>query len=316
MSRFLSRLTVPLSMRTRATPYLSSQSVYLPSSLLSIHPLSINSPLRCYSAKTNMSSQRRKPVVERWSLYPRLHGKVARLLKEEGLKFKFYNVDNDIDDIDERDTNIMGRFKCHNRGCSSSGWSSKKIAITIRMYPGDKYNARVYHQRCKSCNNLSRPVLDESYAERVTYWIKKWNGVEVERPDISGESNSPHNSQLCEGCKAGHCNEFVDDWEVSFRSIFILYSTNRPFRLIERISFTLAVYYNWCNEFSYRRQLTNWSWDSRVPIMNPFCCCHVFIRPSLNYTVCDSNCCVSFTDFISSIIGEWKSSSPPQEPIL
>jgi len=40
----------------------------------------------------------------------------------------------------------MGRFKCLNEVCPKAGWASKMIAITIRMYPEQQYNARVYHQ--------------------------------------------------------------------------------------------------------------------------------------------------------------------------
>ncbi|CAG8207328.1 unnamed protein product, partial [Penicillium nalgiovense] len=86
------------------------------------------------------------------------------------------------------------------------------IAITIRLFPGQKYNARVYHQRCKFCHWLSRPVLDQSYAERIVYWIRQWNGIRVERPPISRDSKGPHNRQLCEGCKAGHCSQADEDW--------------------------------------------------------------------------------------------------------
>lgn len=150
---------------------------------------------------------KRQKSAKRWSLYPTLHDDVARLLEEEDLALEFYNIDTDEGGLHMHDSNIMGRFICRNGACKSSGWSSKKIAITIRMYPGQKYNARVYHQRCKNCNCISRPILDESYAERVTYRIKKWNGVEVESPRISGASKGPHNSLLCEGCKAGHCSE-------------------------------------------------------------------------------------------------------------
>ncbi|THC88143.1 hypothetical protein EYZ11_012412 [Aspergillus tanneri] len=158
-----------------------------------------------------MPHRGRRPV-KRWSMYPKLHDDVVRLLAGEGLIFNFYNVDEDKGCTDNRDTHIMGRFICHNRACSSNGWSSKKIAITIRMYHGHKYNARVYHQRCKRCGSLSRPLLDESYAERATYWIKKWSGVVVEKPSSFGDSKGPHNSQLCEGCKAGHCSELRVDW--------------------------------------------------------------------------------------------------------
>ncbi|KAB8067724.1 zinc-binding domain-containing protein [Aspergillus leporis] len=102
---------------------------------------------------------RRRKVIERWSMYQELHD----------------DVDDDINCTKMRDTNIMG-------------WSSKKIAITIRQYIGQKYNARVYHQRCKACNSLSRPILDHSYAERVTFWVKQWNGFRVEKPPVSGAS--------------------------------------------------------------------------------------------------------------------------------
>lgn len=154
----------------------------------------------------------RRKTTERWSMYQELHDDVSRLLADTDLNFDFHDSDDDINCTKMRNTNIMGHFTCYNSGCRFKGWASRKIAITIRLYPGQKYNARVYHQRCKFCNSLSQPVLDESYAERVTYWIKQWNGVQVEKPPISGVSKGPHNRQLCEGCKAGRCTESGDDW--------------------------------------------------------------------------------------------------------
>ncbi len=73
------------------------------------------------------------------------------------------------------------------------------------MYPGRQYNARVYHQRCKKWERLYELDLDDSYAERVVYWLMKWNGVNMEKPSHRGQSKGPHNKKLCEGCKAGHC---------------------------------------------------------------------------------------------------------------
>lgn len=175
---------------------------------LLLHPTGITT---VFAAILKMSPKQRKPV-KRWSIFPSLHGDVASLLLEDSLTFEFYNVDSDNGCTNDRDTNIMGRFICDNPRCNSNGWPSNKIAITIRMYPRLKYNARVYKQRCKICKSLGRPVLDRSYAERVTYWIKKWNGVEVERPLVSTVRRGPHNSQLCEGCQNGHCSELRDDW--------------------------------------------------------------------------------------------------------
>lgn len=144
----------------------------------------------------------------RWSMYPNLHERVPSLLQEDNLSLDFHNTDDNTSFTRDYDTHIMGRFNCRNPKCSSTGWSSKKISITIRMYHGARYNARVYHQRCQDCNGLSRPLLDKaSYAERVAYRLKKWSGIEVDPPAFSGQEGSPHQAELCEGCKAGHCRQ-------------------------------------------------------------------------------------------------------------
>ncbi|OQE17977.1 hypothetical protein PENSTE_c019G00159 [Penicillium steckii] len=152
-----------------------------------------------------MTRKRQNKKAKKWSMYQSLHSSVSTLLAEENLAYQFNSNDNDTEVSDSYDSFIMGRFTCHNPTCKSDGWSSKKIAITIRKYPGFRYNVRVYHQRCKSCNSLSKPYLDHSYAERVAYRLKKWEGIRMEKPNYSGKSNGPHNQHLCEGCKAGHC---------------------------------------------------------------------------------------------------------------
>ncbi|KAI1437300.1 zinc-binding domain-containing protein [Xylaria sp. CBS 124048] len=152
--------------------------------------------------------QRRGPP--KWSIWPTKHAEVQELLQAEGISFKFNPNDVDIDTDDgqskEYDTKIMGRFVCHNQNCATSGWASKHICITIRMYPGRQYNARVYHQHCKRCNGISAPILDDSYAERVAYRLKVWSGLQMVKPPFtSKKSNGPHEEELCEGCQAGHC---------------------------------------------------------------------------------------------------------------
>ena len=139
-------------------------------------------------------------------MYPALHDSVGSLLEEDDLSFTFFAIDEDEGSIKEYDTTIMGRFKCLNRACPSAGWTSKMIAITIRMYPEQQYNARVYHQRCKGCGSLSQPFPDDSYVQRIAYRLKKWSGVEMDPPSFTvRERERPHESTLCEGCKYGHC---------------------------------------------------------------------------------------------------------------
>jgi hypothetical protein len=148
---------------------------------------------------------------EKYCTFPSLHDDVSALLEEADLYFGFREEDDPAGCLHEYDTNIMGRFVCRNGGCKSDGWSSKKIAITIRMYPGAEYNARVYKQRCRSCNALGDLLLDRdggSYADRVSYRIKKWCGVDMPQPQyLGGQTKGPHQDDLCEGCKAGHCTE-------------------------------------------------------------------------------------------------------------
>ncbi|KAB8279309.1 hypothetical protein BDV30DRAFT_222460 [Aspergillus minisclerotigenes] len=139
---------------------------------------------------------RRSKPNNRWSMFPSLHNEVALLLDDAFLTFDFHEIYSDRSSTKGYYTSITGRFTCDNAACESTGGSSKKIAITIRMYPGYEYNARVYHQRCKS----------------LAYRIKKWNGCTVEKPGCSGKSNGPHNRHLCEGCKNGHCKDGLGDF--------------------------------------------------------------------------------------------------------
>ncbi|KAG6036526.1 hypothetical protein E4U41_005628 [Claviceps citrina] len=111
-----------------------------------------------------------------WSMFPELDHEVSDLLDVHGLHFDFHKPDDSRNCLKEYDTNVMGRFECENGSCSKEGWSSNRIAVTIRMYAGREYNARVYHQRCRGCKHLSRPSLDGSYADRVVYRLRKCLG--------------------------------------------------------------------------------------------------------------------------------------------
>ncbi|KAL6704446.1 hypothetical protein ACN47E_008190 [Coniothyrium glycines] len=150
------------------------------------------------------STAKTKPA-KKWSLYPSLHDEVSTLLSEDSLWFIFHEQDDTHSCTNSYDTNIMGKFTCSNTACLAV-WSSKQIAITIRSYSPARYNARVYFQSCKKCQKMGEPQLDHSYAERVAYRLKKWSGVQMEIPPFSGQSNGPHRSDLCEGCKEGHCS--------------------------------------------------------------------------------------------------------------
>ena len=153
-----------------------------------------------------MPSKRSKQPPQ-WSVYPALHHDVLHLLGDYNLQYDFQESANWRHCTKEYDTNIMGRFICHNNTCNVRGWSSRKIAITIRAYPEAQYDATVYHQRCQGCNKPWKPILDSTYAERVAYRLKKWSGIAGDTPYYSPKNTRPHRIELCEGCRGGHCTQ-------------------------------------------------------------------------------------------------------------
>jgi len=144
-------------------------------------------------------------------MFPSLHQNVVNAVSDEIRSTWFSKKGGDEDSDNEYSTNVMGKFRCNNDSCSSRGWSSKKVSILIRGYPGNGYNAVVFNQHCKSCNGLGTLTLDEnSYVERVAYRLKKWAGVRVEGQHYAGKVGPPHKSELCEGCKQGYCHDSED----------------------------------------------------------------------------------------------------------
>ncbi|KAI1746524.1 zinc-binding domain-containing protein [Xylaria castorea] len=150
-----------------------------------------------------MARKNKPPATS--SMHPSRHPEVAQLLEEDGLVFTFHSDDTDAGSTKSWDSAVMGRFRCHNPKCGSNGWSSRRIAITIRKYPRQQYNAKVYHQHCKNCDFLSKPILDDTYAERVAHRLKTWSGICLPKPPHGPKSKKPHHNKLCEGCNAGHC---------------------------------------------------------------------------------------------------------------
>lgn len=98
------------------------------------------------------------------SMHLYLHDDVSRVLVADGLLFEFHQANVFENCIKSYDTNITGRFVCSNRACEVKRWSSKKIAIPIRLYRDERYNAVVWHQRCRNCKSLGQPILDSTYA--------------------------------------------------------------------------------------------------------------------------------------------------------
>jgi hypothetical protein len=150
--------------------------------------------------------------VKPWSLQPAKHEEVLELIHPV-LSVEFFKANGFDDCTRHHDTHIMGYFTCSNKACPKDMWSSKMIALTIRLYSGKRCNAVVWHQRCKKCQSFGEPELEESYAERIAYRLKVWFIKPYEKIDYLPGDPFPHKRHLCEGCKNGHCP--IDQWDKS-----------------------------------------------------------------------------------------------------
>ena len=138
--------------------------------------------------------------------FPSLHQDIENAVSDKITSTWFQENCNNEDFNNEYSTHVMGRFKCNNSTCSTDGWGSKKVAILIRGFPNNGYNAVVYNQRCKTCKQLGVLELDEkSYIDRVAYRLKKWAGIPVDPQCYAPKDGLPHERDLCEGCKRGVC---------------------------------------------------------------------------------------------------------------
>lgn len=141
-------------------------------------------------------------------MYPQLHPDVVKAVAGV-LQPRWIEANNSKEvSTKKHSTNIMGRFRCFNDGCSNTGWGSGTVSIVIKGYPLNGYNAVVFNQRCRSCEQLGTLRLDQnSYVERVSYRLKKWAGSPVTPPPFVEKVTPRHESDLCEGCKHGYCLE-------------------------------------------------------------------------------------------------------------
>jgi hypothetical protein len=153
------------------------------------------------------------------SSYERLHDSIASRLAAYGIDdvtFTEYFQGLGYDEI--YDTNIMGYFKCENTACPKPGWPSNRVAITIRQHvphvadddddddDGFGYSAVVHHQRCKGCEQVGVLFVNgETYVDRVTYRILKWEGLSPEPPYFGPPKGDEHDVERCLGCASGHC---------------------------------------------------------------------------------------------------------------
>lgn len=149
-----------------------------------------------------------KKVPKCSRMFPSLHQNVADAVDEHIKDLRYHETNNEKGVSTQYSTFVMGQFRCYNRSCPKVVWTSGKVAISIRKYQDDSYNAEVFKQRCKACNQLGNLKMDQqSYIDRVSYRLLKWARVAVEQPVYELRKTPPHMVDLCEGCKRGICRD-------------------------------------------------------------------------------------------------------------
>lgn len=164
-----------------------------------------------------------------WGLYPGLHEAVATVFRPTGLDLKFKTIDDPRETWMLRSalTKVPARFECLEPSCAATvrsnrrswqrtvpkyHWRSAAVKVDVRLYAGNKYNARAYYQHCKHCNRVREPIFDGKYealyVARISERIAEWTEVKVKLPSTNYESSGGgHRTDLCEGCKHGVCHE-------------------------------------------------------------------------------------------------------------
>lgn len=160
----------------------------------------------------NISIDSEREGVPEWGMRPDLHDSISCILDDISVELTFHERDEEISVLESQTTSITGEFSCETPRCRFHTWESGKITIAIRLYTKNEYNVRIYHQRCRKCTALSRPRLNETYAERVAYRLAKWHGANMEAPRSSGKLTGRHLKEFCEGCKTGLCKVAKDWW--------------------------------------------------------------------------------------------------------
>ncbi|KAK4458661.1 zinc-binding domain-containing protein [Cladorrhinum samala] len=154
------------------------------------------------------------PILSTAYLFPGFHDDVLKALSDDGVpdlalpEFNLVGTEDDATHI--YNSTIQADFQCINPSCKKTGWASGVVSITIRRFPDKSYNAVVYNQRCKRCEQLGFMIPNGTYTARVSYRLKKWMGWRMDPPPYHGEggvrtTRGPHEEKLCEGCKAGVC---------------------------------------------------------------------------------------------------------------
>jgi hypothetical protein len=78
-------------------------------------------------------------------MFPSLHEDVVDAVSYSMASIWFCESNSDRGANNKYTTHVMGKVRCMKGTCDINGWSSKKVAILIRGYAENGYNATVFN---------------------------------------------------------------------------------------------------------------------------------------------------------------------------
>ena len=104
------------------------------------------------------------------SMFPLFHHAVVNAISDELTWTWFHKGDSNDNYNNNYSTHVMASSNAPTIPGSIHSWHCKKMAILIRGYPGNGYNAPVHNQPRRTRNRLGRICDNEkSYVDRVAY---------------------------------------------------------------------------------------------------------------------------------------------------
>jgi len=126
---------------------------------------------------------------------------VRRVLNQYGVNFGF---SRDLVSRKEYNASVFAKCSCSN--CRQQ-WTTRALPVTVEVSGNNKYSAKIWRQRCKTCERLGNFEVDVgSYALNVATVLLRRSGLQLPRERFVA-SDKPHRSDLCEAGKFGRCKQ-------------------------------------------------------------------------------------------------------------
>lgn len=138
------------------------------------------------------------------SSYVNICNKIINDFNNDNIKVK---LGNNKTCLKEKNIYINGEFFCKN--CNKK-WVSGKIYTEIYHNNENSFYLKIYYQRCKKCNNIKKPSINNVGKDKIKSKLELYFGYRDVIINDTIKKTKPHMAKYCEACKIGKCEENID----------------------------------------------------------------------------------------------------------